>query len=207
MDWARILAYVTGLVDQAPLVIGCRQSPGATSHIRRDDHRSSSRRFSRNVAQLQRFDGRAWATMVRGDYLGKCRIAVVQAATCSPERPVHAPPPLSCRRDASDRAASCAARVCVHERSHKWHEFRWFPALCGSRRPNPFFVLRRVGPKRGRLVRSKFNPSKRPPCAGWNQSGGHISQLVLPDIAPSINTARALSACRLRGISLRKASA
>ena len=181
------------------------------SRIRRDDHRSSSRRFSRNVAQLQRFDDRAWATMVKGQ--SDWKLSRIMPDRRSPggdlltRKDVHAPPPLSCRRDAIDRAASCAARVCVHERSHKWHEFRWFPALCGSRRPNPFFVLRRVGPKRGRLVRSKFSPSKRPPCAGWNQSGGHISQLVLPDIAPSINTARARSACRLRGISLCKASA
>ena len=99
------------------------------------------------------------------------------------------------RRDAGDRAASCAARVCILDRSHKWYESRWFPPLCGSRRSNPFFVLRRFGRKRGRLVRSEFSPSNRLPFAGWNQSGDHISRLVRPDIAASVNT----SVCNFSG--------
>ena len=101
---------------------------------------------------------------------------------------MHAPPLFSCRGDACDRAAPSAARVCVHDRSHKWHECRRFSPLYGSRRSGPLFVLRRVGCKRGRLVRSEFSSSKRLPFTGWSQSGGDISQLVLPDIAASVNT-------------------
>ena len=127
--------------------------------------RLAADRFSRRVAQLQQFDRRAWVRMIRGDYIRnssrECRFAVVHAATRSPGKDAHAPPLFSCRRDAAERAASCAARVCVHERSHKWHESRRLRPLRGSRRSNPFFVLRRVGRKRGRLVRSEFSRSKR----------------------------------------------
>jgi hypothetical protein len=148
--------------------------------------------FSISVAQLQRFDRHAWATMLRGrsysEVIKEISVRRSSRGDLINWENVHAPPLFSCRRDVGDRAASCAARVCVLDRSHKWHESRWFPPLCGSRRSNPFFFLRRVGRKRGRLGRSKFSPSNRLPFAGWNQSGDHISQLVLPDIAASVNT-------------------
>jgi hypothetical protein len=48
------------------------------------------------------------------------------AATCTTERPSHALSLFFRRRDAAGDPAACAAVVCIHDRSRKWHESRWF---------------------------------------------------------------------------------
>jgi hypothetical protein len=84
--------------------------------------------------------------------------------------------------------ASCSSSASRSPSRASRSESRRFSPLYGSRRSSPLFVLKRVGLKRGRLVRSEFSSSKRLPFTGWSQSGGDISQLVLPDIAASVDT-------------------
>ncbi len=88
-DAVRFVVYFTVSLPSAR-ESGADRALGQRAICAGNDYRSSSSRFSRSVAQLQRFDGRAWATMVRGDHIRKssrkCRIAVVHAATCSTER-------------------------------------------------------------------------------------------------------------------------
>src|SRR3984893_18793569 len=93
--------------------------------------------FSRTVAESQRIDRPEWARIGMGAIHSEVINANVSspchAATCTTERPSHALSLFFRRRDAAGDPAACAAVVCIHDRSRKWHESRWFLPLCGSR--------------------------------------------------------------------------